>query len=259
MNDLQTACSSSGLEYVKDVLVPLIAVFLGAFGGHFSAKSLAKASSVELLKRDAEDRRDKRVRAARQAYVKLHMLANSSGSFRKHVNEMIERANLDGNASMRTFERLSTFPGIDRETAIEFNAEELEVFIHAKRPDDVDALLLASRRYEACLTNLSSFAKLKLELHEYAIGLGQTERDASGVARTRMRVPTNVANIIKVKGENLELFAKEMVDLINECADYIIEVAQQFEGVASAYFDVGERLGFSPTDNSAALPTEEVA
>lgn len=258
MTDLTSIYSAADLNILKDAVVPLAAALLGAVVGavvgYFPAKKLAKESSDELLMRDAEERRSQRARAARQVYVKIHTLANSIGSYHEQIEEMVQKAELDGNSHMRIFERLSTFPGIDREPSVDFTSDELEIFIYQNRPDYIDQLLLSSRRYSATLGHLAAFAKMKTDWHNTAIQFGETVRDENGVSRTRMRVPSNVANFINVQADELEFFTTEMRGLISEWTTYIFGVAQGFEEATVTLFDAGERPGFAPIDGTDALP-----
>jgi hypothetical protein len=177
------------------------------------------------------------------------MLANSIGSFHKQIEGMIEKAARDGNSHMRIFERLSTFPSIEREPTIEFSAEELEIFISSKQPDYMDKLLLLSRQYAACLGNISSFGALKTEWYELTIRLGQTTRSESGVSTTELRVPPNVANYINVKGDELENFANDLRSLVDQWNSFAFEVADGFEDATRHLFAAGERPGFALIDD----------
>lgn len=255
MTDPITVCSANDLNILKDAVVPLTAALLGAvvgaIVGYFPAKKLAKASSDELLLRDAEERRSQRARAARQVYVKVHALANSIGSFHKQIEEMIEKADQDGNFDMRIFERLSTFPSINREPSIDFTSEELEIFISQKRADYIDNLLLSSRRYSACLGHLAAFGQMKTNWHNLTIQYGVTERDENGVSRTTMRVPANMANYIFVQADELESYATEMRGLIADWKTYIFDVARGFDDATAALFEAGERPSFEPIQSDS--------
>ncbi len=221
------------MEWVKDVVIPLMSgiggAVIGAGASYFASSRLAKLASDEVLERDRAVRADQNKRAAHQVFVKLHAITNSLGSFQKQTLEMVAKADSDGNSHMPLYQRLSPFAGIDREPSIEFSAEELAVYIGAKRADYVDDLLLLSRRYAACLASLDTFAKLKTDLHFEMARLGQTTRDtATGVSTTRMHLPPEVGNYIKVKTEELDLFAQGMCQLLAEYDAFARDVAQRF-------------------------------
>jgi hypothetical protein len=260
----EVICTAMGsnpenLVVMKDVVVPLTAAIGGgivaAVVGYFPARRLAKAASSELLGRDAKGRGEQNARAARQVYVKLHMLANSIGTYHKQIEAMIGRADKDKNSRMRIFERLSTYPGIDNEPRIDFLAEELEIFISTNQPAYMDRLLLASRNHAACISNLSAFGKLKAEWHDLATLMGQTSRDENGVSKTFMRVPVDIANHVTVKGDELESFATEMRQLISEWNDFVVSVANDYEDATVSFFKSGERPGFESIRTGAETIT----
>ena len=132
---------------------------VGAGASYFASSRLAKLASDEVLERDNAARVDQDKRASHQVFVKLHAITNSLGSFQKQTLEMVAKADSNGNSHMPLYQRLSPFAGIEREPSIEFSAEELAVYIGAKRTDYVDDLLLLSRRYAACPASLDTFAK----------------------------------------------------------------------------------------------------
>ncbi|KTT65672.1 hypothetical protein NS319_18050 [Sphingomonas sanguinis] len=153
---------------------------------------------------------------------------------------------------MPLYQRLSPFAGIEREPSIEFSAEELAVYIGAKRADYVDDLLLLSRRYAACLASLSTFAKLKTDLHFEMARLGQTTRDtATGVSTTRLRLPPELGNYIKVKTEELDLFANTMCELLADYDAFARDVAQRFDEVTRGFIE-GPIPSFEPIGAGAS-------
>ena len=227
------------LELVKDVVIPLASglggAIVGAGASYFPARMLAKRASDEVLERDKAARRDQELRAAHQVFVKLTILANSLCDYHQQIEAMIAKADHDGNSHMPIWQRLSTFPGIEREPTVEFTADELAIYITAKRPDYVDDLILLSRRYAADLANLGAFAKMKTELHYETIRLGVTERAETGVSTTRMHVPREVANSIKVRSEELNLFAIDMRAILTEHDRFARDVAERFADVTDGY------------------------
>jgi len=227
------------LELVKDVVIPLVSglggAIVGAAASYFPARMLAKRASDEVLERDKAARRDQELRAAHQVFVKLSILANSLCGYHRQIEAMIAKAEHDGNSHMPIWQRLSTFAGIDRETSVEFNADELAIYIAAKRPDYVDDLILLARRYAANLANLAAFAKMKTDLHLETISLGVTERAETGVSTTRLHVPREVANSIKVRADELNLFAIEMRAMLAEDDRFARDVAERFADVTDSY------------------------
>jgi hypothetical protein len=248
------------MEWVKDVVIPLVSgiggAAVGAGASYFASSRLAKLASDEVLERDKAARADQDKRAAHQVFVKLHAIANSLGSFQKQTVEMVAKADSDGNSHMPLYQRLSPFAGIEREPSIEFSAEELAVYIGARRTDYVDDLLLLSRRYAACLASLTTFAKLKTDLHFEMARLGQTTRDtATGVSTTRLHLPPEVGNYIKVKAEELDLFAQGMCQLLVDYDAFARDVAQRFDEVTRGFLG-GPIPRFEPIGAGAANPPE---
>lgn len=250
------------MEWVKDVVIPLVSgiggAVVGAGASYFASTRLAKLAADEVLARDEAARVDQDKRAAHQVFVKLHAIANSLGSFQKQTLEMVAKADSDGNVHMPLYQRLSPFAGIERESSIEFSAEELAVYIGASRADYVDDLLLLSRRYAACLASLDTFAKLKTDLHFEMARLGQTTRDtATGVSTTRMHLPPEVGNYIKVKTEELDLFAQGMCRLLADYDAFARDVAQRFYEVTRGFLG-GAIPAFEPLETSASEPPREL-
>lgn len=238
---------------LKDVIIPLVSAAVGAVVGaaasYLPARMLAKRASDEVLKRDKAARRDQDLRAAHQVFVKLSILANSVCGYHKQVEDMIAKADRDGNSHMPIWQRLSTFAGIEREQSVEFTADELSIYIAAKRPDYVDDLLLLARRYAANLSNLSAFAKLKSDLHYETIGLGETTRAETGVSTTRMHVPREIANSIRVRSEELEMFASQMRSMLAEDNHFARDVADRFREVTEVHLGQGSVPSFTPKED----------
>lgn len=234
---------------VKDVVVPLASALIGAIAGaatgYWPARRLAKRSSDEILKRDADARHEGELRAARQVYVKLHAVANSIGTYHKQVEEMIAKADFDENSHMLIWQRLSAFPAIGREPTIEFSAEELALYIAAKRPEFMDDLLLLARKYAANLGNLTAFATMKTDLHNEMTKFGNSTRVESGVSTTHLLAPPELANFIKVKSEELELFANMMRSFLAEDYKFACNVASRFTEVTESYLGEKTLPGFA--------------
>lgn len=236
----------TALSIAKDFGVPLFSAVLGAMLAYVPAARLAKKASDEMLARDREQRVETELAAARRAFVKLTLIANTLGSFRQDIEAMIAKATTDGNDHMSLWQRLSTFAGIEDEPAIPFGAAELAPFIAARRPDLVDALLLLQRRHMAVVQSLRSFAKLKTELHYMAARYGETTRDETLVSTTRARMPVEAAQVFNLKVDELNLFTKGMREQINAYADYGVEVADLFDVVCQAYFGRGKLPTLEP-------------
>lgn len=230
----------TALSLAKDFGVPILSAMLGAFLAYIPSARLAKRASGETLERDREQRREAELTEGRRAFVKLTVLANTLGSFRQNFEGMIAKATRDGNDHMPLWQRLSTFAGIDEEPAISLDAAELAPFIAARRPDVVDGLLLLQRRHMAVVQGLRSFAKQKIELHYMVAGYGETSRDATLVSTTRARVPADVARVLSLKADELELFTKALRAQINEYADYAADVAAMFDDASNGYFGRGK-------------------
>lgn len=234
---------------IKDVVVPLasalIGAIAGAIAGYWPARQLAKRSSDEILKRDADTRHEGDLRAARQVYVKLHTVANSIGTYHKQVEEMIVKADVDGNSHMPIWQRLSIFPAIGREPNVEFSSEELALYIAAKRPEFMDDLLLLGRKHAANLGSLAAFATMKSDLHFEMTKFGSTTRAESGVSTTRLRVPLELANHFQVRGDELENFAKMMRECLAEDYKFACGVASRFTGVTESYLGEETLPGFA--------------
>ncbi|MXP09629.1 hypothetical protein [Pseudoblastomonas halimionae] len=247
------------MDWIKDIIIPLVSgiggAIVGAATSYFASSRLAKRASNEVLERDKAARMDQDKRAAHQVFVKLHAIANSLGSFQKQTSEMVKKADRDGNAHMPIYQRLSPFAGIEREPSIEFSAEELAIYIGAKRADYADDLMLLSRRYAACLASLETFAKLKTELHFETARLGRTTRDAeTGVSTTHMHVPAGVANYIKVKSEELNLFTTRMCQVLSDYFSFAQDVAERFEEATKEFLD-GPIPGFQAIDDGDVTPS----
>lgn len=238
----------------KDYVLPVGTTLLAVACGYIPASHLARRGTKELLARDEKARRDSEARAARLGFVKLTILVNTILTYHQQVEQMIAKADTDGNGDMGIADRLSIFPGLDRDPAITFAADELEVFIAAKRADYVDDLVLLSRRYSAVLTNLDQFGRLKTELHYEAAKRGVTSRDINLVSTTRLHLTPSDANYFRVKIDELEQFARPMRKLLTETADFATKVAEQYEPITKAYLGADATIGFSLPDREAANP-----
>jgi hypothetical protein len=158
---------------------------------------------------------------------------------------MIAKAEVDGNAHMLIWQRLSVFPAIGREPNIEFSAEELALYIAAKRPEFMDDLLLLARKHAANLGSLAAFATMKSDLHSEMTKFGSTTRAVSGVSTTHLSVPPNLANHFDVKGNELENFAKMMRGCLAEDYKFACSVAGRFKEVTESYLGEKTLPGFA--------------
>jgi hypothetical protein len=171
--------------------------------------------------------------------VKLSILTNTLCGYHKQITEMVERADRDGRSHLALHEKLSAFPAIERERPVEFTAEELSIYIAAKKVDYADDLILLARCFTADLSHLVAFAKLKVELHDLTSGLGTTTIDEAGFSKTLMQLPAHLANQLMVKRESLDRFTTGMCQLIAEHAHFARDVANRFAPVTEAYIGKG--------------------
>lgn len=78
-----------GIEWVKDIAIPLVSgiggAVVGAGASYWASSRLARSASDELLERDQAERASRDQRAAHQVFVKLHAIANGLGSFHLQV------------------------------------------------------------------------------------------------------------------------------------------------------------------------------
>ena len=236
----------------KDYVVPFASAVLGALVAYFPSRLLARRASREVLARDAQDRRELELGLARRAFVKLGILVNSACGFHQHVEQMIAKADRDGNTQMPLWSRISTFPAVDREPTIMFEADELAVFIAAKNVAYVDQLVLLARRHAANLASLAAFGKMKAELHYNHAQLGETHRDANNVSTTFARVGAGTANYLRLKAEELELFTRELRTLLADSATMAEQTAEQFGPITRLYFHDGSLPAFEKADRTSS-------
>lgn len=242
-------------EMLKDVVIPLVTGFGGAIVGaaasYIPSRLLAKRASDEVLARDIAARRDQDIRAAHQVFVKLALLVNSLCGFHEQVESMIAKADREGNEHMPVWQRVSSFAGIELEPSVEFSAEELAIYIAAGQPDFVDELILLSRRHSAMLGNLTAFAKLKTDLIYETFRLGNTERaPETGVSTTRMSVSPGVANSMKARAEELELFTGEVRSMLSMYGAFARDIASRFADVTNGYLGEKSVPSFEPAQRT---------
>ena len=181
------------------------------------------------------------------------MLVNASLGFHQQVEQMIAKADRDGNSRMPLWQRLSTFAAIDREPAIMFDADELALFVAAKKVAYVDDLVLLSRRHAACLANLGAFGRMKTDLHYEIARRGETTRDDNDVSTTFARVDPGMANYLGQRAEELELYTRELRSILADTAALAERTAGQFGPITQAYFHDGTLPGFERSPASEAL------
>jgi len=222
------------------IAIPLLAAIGGALAGGLPPWVLARRASKEVLARDAMARRERELGLARQVFVKLTIAVNEIMGFHRQVELMIAKADSDGNGHMPVWQRLSTFVGIDRNPVVEFDAQELSVFIAARAMDYVDALILLSRRHAAVVTSLAAFAQMRIEFQYEIAKSGNSTRNESGVSTTAVRVPPGRENYFRFKSEELSLFAENMRGLLTDYANFAARVAEKFGPISEAYFGEGQ-------------------
>lgn len=246
------AALSQPNDAMKDVVIPLVSAFGGAVAGaiisYVASSRLAKQTSNEVLARDEATRRDNELRAARQVYAKLLTITNAICGFHKQIQEMIQKADAAGNTNILLSEKLSTLAGIERNTPIEFNTEELSIYIAANNPDYANDLILLARHHETNLSHLVAFARIKIALQEDIMAIGITTRDASGMSRTRLPPDHERYNSIMTRRDELEIFAKLMCTQLAEGDETSRRVAQRFNEVTEAYLGKGTLPDFETAD-----------
>jgi hypothetical protein len=242
------AALSQPNDAMKDVIIPLVSglggAVVGAVVSYFTASRLAKQTSAEVLERDKAARRDNDVRAAHQVFVKLSVIANSLCGYHKQVEEMIAKADADGNAKILISEKLSTFAGIERASPVEFSPDELSIYIAGKQQDYMNNLLLLARHHEIHISHLITFAKLKAALHEEIAAIGVTTRDESGMSRTRIPNMHPRYNLVMTKRDELEIYTKSMRTLLAEGDKLARRVTEQFNRATEAYLGEGSMPDF---------------
>ena len=220
-----------------EVAIPTFSGIIGAFAGGVPSYFLARRASKEMLERDAQSRRDNERAAAQRVFAKLSILTNSLLDWHQQTEAMIARAERDGYGAMPIAQRLSTYAGIARETTPEFTAEELALFINAGEVGYIDDLILLQRRHRAAIDNLVAFGTMRSRLHYQVAELGETERDASGMSRTIARVPAGTANRLRLEADELELFARELRQLLADFAAFAEKVATAYGDHVRRYFN----------------------
>lgn len=220
-----------------DLVPAIVGGVIGALAGGIPAWLLAKRQSDETLKRDKQERLDQEKTAASRVFVKLSILANSILSLKKQIDDMDERAERDGRSDMRLFERVSPIVGLDIEKPVEFTAEDLSMFVAAKRVDYVDDLLLLARRQAAIVGGLREYGRLKVEHYYLHVSKGVTTRAEDGVSTTRLRVSAEDANFLRVKGEELDIYLRALRAQLDEYAEQARRVANEYGNIVRTYFD----------------------
>lgn len=228
------AAADSGSAW-KDYGVPFATAILGALLAYVPSRMLAGRATKELVARDEKARREAEVVAARRVFIKLNVLVNAILGYHNDIEAMIAKAEQDGNGHMMTAQRLSAFVGVDREPSVAFAADELEVFVAAKRPDYVDNLVLLSRRHGAMLSMLAAFGQKKTDLHYELAKHGHTSRDSDQVSTTAARMPASLGNYFRVQMDELNLFAVSMRQTINAFAAFARDLANDYGPITRAY------------------------
>jgi len=239
----QAAADSSSAW--KDYGVPIGTAILGALLAYVPSRALAGRASKELIQRDEKARHEAEVVAARRVFIKLNVLVNAILDYHTQIEAMVQQADDDGNGHMTIAQRLSAFIGVDREPTVSFTAEELEVFIAAKRVDYVDDLVLLSRRHGAMLSNLAAFGRLKMDLHYEIAKHGHTTRDNDLVSTTAGRMPASLGNYFRVQSDELNLYAMAMRKMIAGFAAFARGVAENYGPITRAYLGKDAMLDLS--------------
>lgn len=229
----------------KDYGVPFSTAIIGALLAYIPSRLLARRASVELLERDKKSRHDSDVTAARKVYIKLHVLVNTITSYHDQIENMIKKAEDDGNSHMAIAQRISAFVGVDREQTIAFSAEELEFLIAAKRIDYVDDLILLARKHGAMLANLAAFAAMKTEAHYEFARHGSTSRDKNLVSKTVAELPAHLANYFQVKADELNHYAVQMRAMISDAANFARDIASKYEEITEQYLGKESSVGLA--------------
>lgn len=238
----------------KDYGVPFATAILGALLAYFPSRLLAGRASKELIVRDEKARHEAEVVAARKVFIKLTVLVNAILDYHNQIEAMVLKAEQDGNGQMTIAQRLSAFVGVDREPSVSFTAEELEVFIAAKRVDYVDNLVLLSRRHGAMLSNLAAFGRMKTDLHYELVKHGHTTRDEDLVSTTAGRMPAPLANYFRTQSDELNLYAMAMRQMIAVFADFARDVAKDYGPITRDYLGDDAMLDLS---EDPAAPTQD--
>ncbi|WP_172705078.1 hypothetical protein [Sphingomonas sp. LH128] len=238
----------------KDYGVPFATAILGALLAYFPSRLLAGRASKELIVRDEKARHEAEVVAARKVFIKLTVLVNAILDYHNQIEAMVLKAEQDGNGQMTIAQRLSAFVGVEREPSVSFTADELEVFIAAKRVDYVDNLVLLSRRHGAMLSNLAAFGRMKTDLHYELAKYGHTMRDDDLVSTTAGRMPAPLANYFRTQSDELNLYAMAMRQMITVFADFARDVAKDYGPITRDYLGDDAMLDLS---EEPAAPTQD--
>jgi hypothetical protein len=213
---------------MDDAALTFGSTILGAVIAGVISWLLARRTSNETLQRDREQRREEKLGLALQAHVKLKTIIDNLGTLLR----MIERALANPPSSgSRPWMCVEPIIGHRSESAVEFTAAELALFLEAQRADIANDMQLLAHRNATDGAVLNTYnarrADLKLKMPPPQLIQGTNATTALTREQAQALAPDMVA---------LDSLIDQLVPALREDLALGLRIAEAFGPVLKAHF-----------------------
>lgn len=231
-----------------DMVPAVVGALVGALAAGVPAYLIANKQSKETLKRDAEERLRRDKLAANQVFSKLSQITNEILDLRLQIETMLKREIAPGD-SFPNQRRISVIVG-HGEDLINFDSDELSIFVSKADGDLLNDLELLRRRRNALMVQLAEYRQRKIG--HAALLSEATEISFADNGITTMRIPKDRYPKIQFEEAQIESLITPVIETVREESRTCILVAEKFNAAVARLFPDGIQQ-FNTTDARAVL------
>jgi gas vesicle protein len=247
MPQLKQVCLEAAMNW-WDLVPAMVGAVVGALAAGVPAYLIANKQSKETLKRDTAERLRRDKLAANRVFSKLSQITNEILDLRVQIEAMLKREIKSGD-SFPNQRRISVIVGHGEDT-INFDADELSIFVSKADGDLINDLELLRRRRNALMVQLAEFRQRKIAHAALLSEATEISFAESGIATMRMQ--SEKYPKIQFEEAQIESLITPVIDAVREESRTCILVAEKFNAAVARLFPNGIQQ-FNTTDARAVL------
>jgi hypothetical protein len=210
---------------------------MGALVGAVPAFMLAKRSSKELLRRDADARRDAQKALAFRAMSRIVLMLNAAGTIWRQFEQSITDAEANG-LNGPLWMKVLPMAGIDP-TPVRFDPDEIALVFRAKHPDLANEMMLLAERHS---TNQQAMLDYSARRQHMADQMGSTSMNGN-VGTTFLTLDEH--NRLTPLATELESLAIQLRAFLKRDVHACVKIAKDFSKAMQDHFNEPDMLKLS--------------
>lgn len=224
---------------MTDALATVLSTILGAVIGAVVSWIIARQASRETLRRDQEERRERKLTLAYQAFVKLKTIIDSVGT----LDGMLRRALTSGQPGARPWMLVEPIIGSSQEHETHFDAAEIALFVEAGSAQLAEDLQMIARRHTTAGTVIAEYNTRRQALAEKM----PPALFVQGTAATTALTPEQFA-LVQRDMIGLDSLILQLTPALAEDLELGLSIASRFGPALRTHFKDNRFPGFRGPD-----------